>query len=201
MANVAVKSFEFWVAMVYVPHIIAQRVSFYRWLMPFLDPKWIVLVGDWNAILDSKIDRIRRGASRLGRYESSLIDFIARHDLVDRFSLDHLGREMWTWLDSSPSVHAGSYLDRVIRADTDVMCLTFHYVRQTDHRLVRVSLQQANSPSLASYWRFNTSLLKIRDFWDRMESQIQQALPELGGGYLLNIGLEISPSNTVVSST
>ena len=39
---------------------------------------------------------------------------MARHDLVDRFRLDHTGREMWTWLDSFPSAKIGSYLDRVL---------------------------------------------------------------------------------------
>ena len=28
------------------------------------------------------------------------MDFMARHDLIDRFCLDHPEREMWTWLDA-----------------------------------------------------------------------------------------------------
>ena len=46
----------------------------------------------------------------------------------------------------------------------------------TDHRLVRVSHRLVDKPSLASYWKFNTSLLEIRDFWERLESLIQRAL-------------------------
>ena len=74
---------------------------------------------------------------------------------------------------------ARSYLDRVLvrRADTDfVKCPMFHYVAWTYHRLVRVSLQLVNRPSLASYWKFNTSLLEIQDFWGWLESLVQQAL-------------------------
>ena len=40
----------------------------------------------------------------------------------------------------------------------------------------RVSQRLANRPSLAGYWKFNTSLLEIRDFRDRLESLIQRAL-------------------------
>ena len=99
VANVAVKSFEFRVTTVYAPNITAERVSFFRWLSPFLDnPKRIVLVGYWDAILDPKVNRVRRGARGSGSCESSVIDFMARHDLVDRFCLDNPGREMWTWL-------------------------------------------------------------------------------------------------------
>ena len=94
------------------------------------------------------------GARRSGRCESSLIDLMARHDLVDRFRQDHPGREMWTWLDSSLSVYARSYLDRVLvrRADNDfVTCPTFHYVAQIDYGLVRVSLRIVDRPSQVSY--------------------------------------------------
>ena len=46
----------------------------------------------------------------------------------------------------------------------------------TDHKLVRVSVRLANRPSLSGYWKFNTSLLEIRDFRDRLESLIKRAL-------------------------
>ena len=47
------------------------------------------------------IDRVRSRARGSSRCESSLVNFIARHDLVDRFPLNHPGRETWAWLDSS----------------------------------------------------------------------------------------------------
>ena len=71
-------------------------------------------MGDWNANLDPKIDRVGWGTRRLGGCKSSLVGFMTRHDLVDRFRLDHPALEMWMWLDSSPSVEVGSYLDRVL---------------------------------------------------------------------------------------
>ena len=180
VADVAVKSFKFRLVAVYASNIAAERVSFFRRLAPFLDDtKRLVLMGDWNAILDPKIDKVGRGANRLGRCESSLVGFVTRHGLVDRFRLDHPGREMWTWLERSPSAKVGSYLDRVLvrRADIDfVSCPTFHLIAWTDHKLIRVSLRLANRPSLAGYWKFNTSLLEIRDFRDRLESLIKRAL-------------------------
>ena len=180
VADVAVKSFKFRLVVVYAPNIVAERVSFFRWLAPFLDDtKQLVLMGDWNAILDSKIDKVGQGASRLGRCESSLVGLMTHRDLVDRFCLDHPGRGMWTWLDSSPSAKVGSYLDRVLvrRADLDfVSCPTFHLIVWTDHKLVRVSLQLANRPSLAGYWKFNTSLLEIQDFRERLESLMKRVI-------------------------
>ena len=180
VADFAVKSFTFRLVVVYAPNIAVERVSFIRRLVLFLDDsKRLVLMGDWNAIFGPKIDKVGRGASRSGRCESSLVDLMTHHVLVDRFHLDHTGREMWTRLDSSPSAKVGSYLDRVLvrRADSDfISCSMFHLIAWTDHKLVRVSLCLANRPSLAGYWKFSTSLLEIRDFWDQLESLIKWAL-------------------------
>ena len=97
MVDVAVKSFKFRMAAIYEPNIAAERVSFFRWLAPFLDDlKRLFLVGDWNVILDHKKDRVRWGARVSETCESSAIDLMARHDLVDRFRLNHLLREIWT---------------------------------------------------------------------------------------------------------
>ena len=51
---------------------------FFRRLAPFLDDsKRLVLMGDWNVILDPKIDKVGRGVSRLGRCENSFVDLMA----------------------------------------------------------------------------------------------------------------------------
>ena len=63
------------------------------------------------------------------------------------------------------------------RADRDlVTCPTFHWLWRTNHKPVRVSLRLVNRPSLASYWKFNTSLLEIWDLRVRLENLIQRAL-------------------------
>ena len=114
VVDVDVKTFEFRVVAVYAPSATGERRFFFRWLEPFLDDsKWVVLVGDWNAILDPKIDKDGRGVRGSGRCESSLIDFLTEFNLIDRFRLDHLGREMWTWIGKLPSYQVQIYLDSV----------------------------------------------------------------------------------------
>ena len=57
MADVAIKSFKLCLVAIYAPNIIVKRVSFFHRLTVFLDDtKRQVLMGDWNVILDSKID-------------------------------------------------------------------------------------------------------------------------------------------------
>ena len=115
VADVTVKSFKFRLVVVYAPNTNVERDSFFCRLAPFLDDtKRLVLMGDWNAILDPKIDKVGRGASRLGWRESSIVGLMTCQHLVNRFLLDHPGREMWTWLDNPPSAKVGFYLDRVL---------------------------------------------------------------------------------------
>ena len=59
VADVAVKSLKFCLVAVYAPNSAAERVSFFCRLAPFLDDtKRLVLMGDWNAILDPKIEKV-----------------------------------------------------------------------------------------------------------------------------------------------
>ena len=110
--------------------------------------------------------------------DSGLFDFLTEFDLIDRYRLDHPGREMLTWIGSSLSGQVRSYLYRVLvrRADSDLVnCPTFHWLGWSDHKLVRVSLWLVNRPSLASNWKINTSLRKICDFRVQLENLIQRA--------------------------
>ena len=85
----------------------AERRYFVQWLGPHLvDSDRIVWIKDW--ILDPKFHRVGLGVTWSAQYKSSLIDFIAEFDLVDRFRLDQPGWEMWTLTHSSPSIRIDS---------------------------------------------------------------------------------------------
>ena len=102
-ADVTIKSFDFQVVAVYASKNVDERHSYFQWFGPFIaDSIWLVLMGDWNAILDPKLDKGGWGARGSDKCESSLTDFLAEHDLVDWFHLDHPGWEMWMWIDLPP---------------------------------------------------------------------------------------------------
>ena len=78
-----------------------KRVSLFRRLASFLDDtKRLVLMGDWNAILDPKIDKVGRGANRLERWESSLVCFMTGSVTKGVITLLKKGdRHVWEDLD------------------------------------------------------------------------------------------------------
>ena len=179
VADIAVKSGAFRVVAVYAPNDRDERVAFYRRLEPFLvDSSRLVLVGDWNAILDPKIDR-GRGAKGKARADRSLVNLINDFGLIDRYRADHPGREMWTWALRWPSLRVVSYLDRMLvrRVDLDLLdCPTFHRLDYSDHKLVCARVVLENRPRLAGYWKFNLSLLDRRDFREQLIRLVQREL-------------------------
>ena len=85
--------------------------------------KRVILVGDWNAVLDPNLDRgaISAGTNTLdARY---FRDFVQRLDLVDKFRERHPNKIVWTWTGRGASAQLYSYLDRVLvkRVDLDYL--------------------------------------------------------------------------------
>ena len=133
---------------------------------------WLITFTVWLFTVWSQ-HSVGRGARGSERCESSLIDFMAHHKLVNRFLPDNPGREMWTWLDSSYSVRTRSYLDSWL--------ILLSVPRSTTERAQTIGLLGsvlglADRPSLAGHWKLNTSLLDVRDFRDWQESLVQRAL-------------------------
>ena len=124
---------------------------------------------------DEKAHTAIRGVPFAGRVRAKVYDITV---FVYPHRLEQPEREMWTWLGDSPSRQIQSDLDSISLKSRQwfVTWTTFHWIEQTDRKLVRVSQQLVNRPRLASYWKFNISLLDIGDFQERLETLIQQAL-------------------------
>ena len=180
VVDVAVKNSEFRIVAAYAPNDIAGRRSFFRQLGSYLTDKRrrVILMGDWNAVLDPNLDR--GGGKDSGRKsDSSLIDFVKENDLVDRWRVTHPGGRMWTWSHPGPSVQLQSYLDRMLvrRVEVDFFsCPKFHWLGYTDHKMLTIRMQLGDRPRSASYWKFNASLLDKKDFRDQLTGLIQRAL-------------------------
>ena len=138
VVDVAIKSFKLRVTVVYAPYIAPKGASFST-VGTIPRRSEAASFSGWLES-DPKIDKVRRGAKRDGRCESSLIDLMARHDLVDMFRLDHPGRQMRTWLDSSPSTQGWSYL---------VGWVLWHI-------------------SLCSLFNVKSIFMRVRPFWDHV---------------------------------
>lgn len=79
MANVVVNSCLFCIVAVYVPNDQEKYVSFFCQLGPFLvDLSCIVLMGNWNTILNQEL---------VGHQVIGQVDLISKFGLIDRYGL------------------------------------------------------------------------------------------------------------------
>ena len=110
--DVTIKDKAFRLIGVYEPNAMSELPAFFRCIKPFVIPsKRVILVGDWNAILDPNLDRgaISAGTNTLdARYFHEFIEWL---DLVNKFRERHPNKIAWTWTGRGTSAQVYSYLD------------------------------------------------------------------------------------------
>ena len=186
--DVAIKDKAFWLIGVYGPNAISELPDFFRRIEPFVIPsKRVILVGDWNAVLDPDLDRgaISAGTNTLdARY---FREFVERLDLVDKFRERHPNKIAWTWTGSGASDQLYGYLDLVFVRRVDLDYLggpSFDPYKDSDHKFLCVSIRLDKAKSaMSSYWKFNSSLLVEDDFRNQLKLMIKR---ELSGAIIGN---------------
>ena len=80
--------------------------------------KRIILVGDWNVVLDPYLDRgaISAGTNTLDARHFH--EFVERFDLVVKFRERHPNKIAWTWIGRGALPQLYSNLDRVLGEST-----------------------------------------------------------------------------------
>ena len=179
--DVTIKDKAFRLIGVYGPNVTSELPAFFRRIEPYVVPsKRVILVGDWNAVLDPNLDRgaISAGTNTLdARY---FRDFVQRLDLVDKFRERHPNKIVWTWTGRGASAQLYSYLDRVLVKRVNLDYLggpSFDSYKNSDHKLLCVSIRLDKARCrMSGYWKFNSSLLAEADFRNQLELTIKREL-------------------------
>ena len=95
--DVTIKDKAFRLIGVYGPNATSELPAFFRHIEPYVIPsKWVILVGDWNAVLDPNLDRRAISAGTNTLDARHLREFVQRRDLVDKFHERHPNKIAWT---------------------------------------------------------------------------------------------------------
>jgi len=140
--------------------------------------KPIILVGDFNFVLDTKFDKVG-GNLEKGMIGSKIFKSITeKHKLIDPYRVLHPQVRSVTWQRKvQASAHNFNYigcrLDRFYISkdcrDQIVACKTLP-CPFSDHNFVQLSLQLSSTVSFGkSYWKFNDELLKDDVFLESFE--------------------------------
>ena len=162
------------------PMLPGSSLPFFRRIEPYVVPsKRVILVGDWNAVLDLNLDRGAISAGTNSLNARHYRDFV-RLDLVDNFRERHPNKIAWTWTGRGASAQLYSYLNRVLVKRVDLDYLggpSFDPYKDSDHKFFCVSIRLDKTRSrMSGYLKFNSSLLAEDDFRNQLELMIKREL-------------------------
>ncbi|XP_014775867.1 uncharacterized protein LOC106873154 [Octopus bimaculoides] len=124
---------------IYAPCARGLQTDFYRRLENFLvTSKTLVVLGDYNAIVDAHIDSV---GSSDRKVNSRFVDLLKKFQLADGYRPDHPNVPEWTWVNGDSRFK--SYLDRIViraRDKASFSCPHLVQVSYTDHRMVKCKL-------------------------------------------------------------
>ena len=187
--DVTIKDKAFRLIGVYGPNVTSELPAFSRRIEPYVVPsKRVILVGDWNAVLDPNLVPALVAPLSNSLDARYFREFVQKFDLVDKFRERHPNKLVWTWTGRGASAQLYSYLDRVLvkRVDLDHLnSLSFEPYKNSDHKFLCVSIRLDKARCrMSGYWKFNLSLLAEADFQNQLELPIKRELT--GGGIMGN---------------
>ena len=179
--DVTIKDKAFRLIGVYGPNTTSELPAFFRRIEPYVVPsKRVILVGDWNAVLDPNLDRGATSAGTNPLDARYFREFVQKFDLVDKFRERHPNKIVWTWTGRGASAQLYSYLDRVLvkRVDLDYIGgPSFEPYKDSDHKSLCVSIRLDKARCrMSGYWKFNLSLLAEADFRNQLELTLKREL-------------------------
>ncbi|GAB1601854.1 hypothetical protein Ahia01_000463900, partial [Argonauta hians] len=155
----------------------AARSEFFRRLETFLGTsRSLLLLGDWNGILDVRWEYV--GACPDRRECDSLKQLVTQFDLIDKYRLENPTGDRYTW--STKNGKSRSYLDRIFikKLDKDLIsCPQAVRFRYTDHKLVTCVIDPGTFHKRGSgYYKLNLSLPINKTYIIQIRYLIKQLL-------------------------
>jgi hypothetical protein len=139
----------------------------------------IILGGDFNIVLNPCPDK--KGGNininRNARYRKELITFIETLSLCDVWRNRNADKFNFTWHCKKTKIFCR--LDFWLIGEqliNNVMKTSILPTINSDHKLIHISLKTSYQKRGPSYWKFNTSLLKDKEYVDMMENVINASI-------------------------
>ena len=139
-------------------------------------PDHSIIAGDFNLALDVTIDR--KGTFCNNERAKKVNSIINAHDLIDLWRHFHLDAQEYTWrhLRPSPSFSRLDYMLANVELEQFVESVEIGYGFRTDHSPVVLTLSTDYCKRGPGYWKFNTSLLRDKNYVDKINTLLEMEL-------------------------
>ena len=140
-----------------------NKVDFYKKIFNLIDT-WdnnnLILVGDWNTILDPKKDTKFYNDSKIKNSTKEILEFINKKGLLDIWRLKHPKIEKYTW--SRPNPQKFGRLDFFLMSDTLLPLYADSGILnryRSDHTTISLEIFIQRTPKGPGFWKINNSHL------------------------------------------
>ena len=139
----------------------------------------VVIVGDWNLVLDSQLDCYNYKHINNPRAKEVVENMILELELTDVWRQNDPQCKRYTWRKPKPLKQAR--LDFILLSDH----LMWHFDDtdilpgyQSDHSIVMLKLKFGKDIKHNIFWKFNCSLLRDKGYLDQVNTEIQNVTEE-----------------------
>lgn len=135
---------------------------------------YVVMGGDWNVVLDCKLDS-RNYTSVLNRPRSrnAIMDLMVKFDLIDVFRTLYPAQRRYTWRRFN-TIKQGR-LDYFLISDSllsEILGTNIGPSYRSDHSVIDLRLKEKENIRDRQFWKFNNSLLRDKKYVDEIKSVI-----------------------------
>ena len=144
------------------------------------DPKNIVAGGDFNLVLDIKLDKIGGIPKTHEKSKNKLLQYMEQLGLVDIWRIQHPNESQFTWRRKRPTI-IQCRLDFFLVSDTLHTMITnsnITYGHRSDHSLISITITPESFDRGPGYWKLNCSLLQDKDYIKTIKTLIETCLTE-----------------------
>ena len=181
MVSLSINNLKLNVVNCYLPNSTAEKIAFFRAITDKLSEVKIqnlIIVGDFNCVLNSDLDIIS-GQPHHQNEIKEFNNFVKNLEIVDIWRQLHDKEKDYTWNRAHPFIARRLDYCFVDESLTDLYLECKHQVAPcTDHKAVVLDLNRSEFKRGPSYWKFNNSYLKDKEFVDKMNNLLREKLSE-----------------------
>ena len=139
----------------------------------------IIIGGDWNLIMDFSIDCYNYKKLNNEKAQDQVINMADNLNLIDIWREMNPDKRRYTWRKNNPFQQ--SRLDFFLISDSLISFVTDTDIipgYKTDHSIINIVLQFGKQIKRNTFWKFNSSLLKEKNFVDNINDVINIVIEE-----------------------
>ena len=153
-----------------------------------------IVAGDFNLILNPEMDSYNYVNLNNPNAREQLLNLMLSYNLIDCWRENHLENKEYTWFRRNPVKKAR--LDFFLISEnlfTDVESTKILPGYRTDHSLIHIAIEFGKFKKGTSYWKFNNSLLKDKDY----VKEVKTAIKDIKTQYATDIPIRFSDIDEV----